>query len=285
MKVALSAFADEATDVFSEQLIALKQNNVPYIELRFLDGKSIVDVSIDEAKSYKQMMDDAGIKAWAIGSPLGKIKVDEDFDVHLEKAKHVFRLAQIFGTDKIRMFSFFTEDCVKDRGEVLRKLNILKALADEFKVKLYHENEKDIYGAKALECKDILDNVHGINCVFDPANFVQVNQPVGEALEILQNRIGYYHIKDAMFVSGAVVPAGKGEGELDAVVKSISQDTTLTVEPHLTVFTAYSSIDSSELKTEYVFESRMQAFCVAVNAIKEILIKNGYKEEGQEWIK
>ena len=47
--------------------------------------------------------------------------------------------------------------------------------------------------------------------VFDPANFVQCGIDTIEAFELLQDRITYLHIKDAL-PDGSVVPAGKGHG-------------------------------------------------------------------------
>ena len=55
-------------------------------------------------------------------------------------------------------------------------------------------------------------------------------------------------------------------------------DTVLTLEPHLAVFDAYASIDNSEMKHKFHFTSNNEAFDCAVKAIKEILVKAGYKE-------
>jgi hypothetical protein len=77
----------------------------------------------------------------------------------------------------------------------------------------------------------------------------------------------------------------KGDGMLEEMVKGIDKDTVLTLEPHLTIFSGYSEIDKTELKTHYKYPSRADAFADAVKCIKDILIKNGYKEEGNQWIK
>ena len=47
---------------------------------------------------------------------------------------------------------------------------------------------------------------------------------------------------------------------------------------HLAVFDAYASIDNSEMKHKFHFTSNNEAFDCAVKAIKEILVKAGYKE-------
>ncbi|MFR6590859.1 MAG: hypothetical protein ACLURV_13000 [Gallintestinimicrobium sp.] len=43
----------------------------------------------------------------AIGSPIGKIGIDDDFDAHLQKLSHTEQMADIFETPYIRMFSLY----------------------------------------------------------------------------------------------------------------------------------------------------------------------------------
>jgi hypothetical protein len=100
----------------------------------------------------------------------------------------------------------------------------------------------------------------------------------------LAKKTGYFHIKDAL-VSGEVVPSGKGDGNIDLLVKSIDKNTTLTLEPHLAVFEGYSHIDHTELKNKYVFKTARNAFATAVSSLKEILKNNGYVEENKVWKK
>ena len=65
---------------------------------------------------------------------------------------------------------------------------------------LLHENEKDIYGAMAPECKKLMDTFYGdhFKAIFDFANFVQCGQDTLEAYEMLKSYIAYIHVKDAL---------------------------------------------------------------------------------------
>ena len=103
----LSAFADEASTDFTGQLAALKRNGISLIELRGLDGKNIAEIDEQQAESYAAALREAQISVWSIGSPIGKISIDGDLSGHFEKLRHLCRLAKIFGTDKMRVFSFF----------------------------------------------------------------------------------------------------------------------------------------------------------------------------------
>ena len=84
----LSAFADEVSSDFLEQVKYLSKENVGYIEPRFINKKNIMDLTKDELDEAKKMIQDHGLKVSAIGSPIGKVKLDEPFGPHLDKFQH-----------------------------------------------------------------------------------------------------------------------------------------------------------------------------------------------------
>ena len=104
--IRLAAFADEASAAFTGQLAALARNGISLIELRGLDGVNIGEIGEAQAKAYAASLREAGVEVWSIGSPIGKISIDGDLAAHFDKLRHLCRLAQIFGTDKMRIFSF-----------------------------------------------------------------------------------------------------------------------------------------------------------------------------------
>lgn len=286
MAIQLSAFADECSSSFAGQIDALRRNNIPYIEIRNVDGVNVSRLSEQAAAEYSRQLQQAGIQVWSIGSPLGKIKITDDFEPHLELTRHTVKLAKIFGCKRIRMFSFFTAEHDKYRNEVIKRLNRMCAVAREGGVQLCHENEKDIYGDKAHYAKDLIDNVEGLKSIFDPANYVQVGQNMDEALLSMATVADYYHIKDALTGSGEVTPAGLGDGKLREMLAMLEgKDKVLSLEPHLRIFDGYKNIDSHELKNKYTFASNEEAFDTAANALKGLLIELGYKEAGQKWVK
>ena len=198
MQIRLSAFADEAADDFGKQLRILQKERIPYIELRGVDGKNVAALTENEVKRCAEMLRDAEIRVWAVGSPLGKISLKDDFSAHLETAKRIFAAAKILGTDKIRVFSFYTAEPQREETEIFARMTRLAALAKEYGVFLYHENEKEIYGDTPQRVKRLLGHVNGLKCVFDPANFVQCGEDVSKAIDLLREDADYYHIKDAL---------------------------------------------------------------------------------------
>lgn len=278
----LSAFADECSPSLDGQIEGLKKNGIGYIEIRGVDGKNVADLTEDEMKAAKAKLDAAGIKVSAIGSPVGKIKTDDDMDAHMEVLANCIKAAKIFGTKNIRMFSFYMaegktrEEC---RPEVMARLARMLELAKKEGVTLCHENEKDIYGESAECCLDIQKEFGGeIKLIFDPANFIVVgHEPYPHAFELLGDKIHYMHIKDAIHGVG-VFPAGKGQGGIPEIIaaldKAVDGDLILTVEPHLKVFKGFEALENGE-KTQMpnTYASSEEAFAAACDAIKVIIAK------------
>lgn len=281
--IKLCAFADEADANLSGQIAALNRNGVGYIELRGINGTNVSKITEDEARGYMRELADGGIKVWSIGSPIGKIKITDDLEEHIELLRHICRLANIFECDKIRMFSFY--DAYDSEELVFATLNRMVAVAGEYGVTLYHENEKEIYGDVATRVKKLAENVPGMRFIYDPANFIESCEYPEATLDALFDMTGYFHIKDCQIDGKAIVPAGFGDGEIARIVSKIERDTVLSVEPHLVVFSGYSEFDSTEMQNKFSFKSNGEAFDAAVAAIRSVILNAGYKETDGGFIK
>lgn len=276
-KCLISGFADEIGETMDEQLETLKKLDLHYIELRAADGKGIASYTEEEAVELKKKLDENVVHVSAIGSPIGKIQITDPFEPHFETFKNVVRMAKIFDTKYIRMFSFFMpegEDPAKYRDEVILRLKKMIAYAKEQDVVLLHENEKDIYGDIAVRVKDLFDTLgcENFKCTFDFANFVQVKQDTLEAYDLLKDVIHYIHIKDANMETGVVVPAGEGDGHVTEILQMLSEsgyEGYLSLEPHLGEFATFKSLE--QLDTEMEKKSGPWAYETAYNALKKIL--------------
>lgn len=274
MKFQLSAFADEADSMLSGQISAMKENGISYLEIRGVDGENIADISVQKAKEIRRQLDDASLKVWSLGSPYGKIGIEDDFGPHLEKFKKSLEIADILGTKHIRLFSFYipqedTYDKYKDA--VMQRLEQFIKAAKGSDIILCHENEKDIYGDIASRCLEIHKAFPEIKAIFDLANFIQCGQDTKEAWTLLAPYVEYMHIKDAL-ADGSVVPAGKGIGNLPYLLENY-QGSVLTLEPHLSVFEGLANLEANNksIVGNYCYPSSRAAFDAAVNALKELI--------------
>ena len=103
-KLVLSAFADEYCDDFLTQCEAMKGFGIGYIELRGVNGKNVSALTDGEIKTVKKILSDTGMKISAIGSPIGKITLDGDFENHLDTAKRIYDYAEELNVKNIRIF-------------------------------------------------------------------------------------------------------------------------------------------------------------------------------------
>ena len=291
-KFILSAFADEAGTTLDEQIAALKRNDIFYIEPRNINGKPILTLTDDELIKVKETLDENGIKVNSLGSPIGKYSIKDDFDTHLADFHRAIEVCKLLGTDKMRIFSFFVEqnELSEYRDEVIRRLNTMVKIAQENGIKLCHENESDIYGQNPEEMRDLMNNVHGLYGIFDPANYRMNGCDVIEGIYATLLNLAYLHIKDAIYESQIIVPAGDGEGQIAEVLNIVNDATDdtiyLTLEPHLFLFDAYKLIDNHELKGKYTFSNNSESFDFAANALKKLLHDCGYeKDEKGIWKK
>ena len=292
-KFVISAFADEAGSSLEEQIAALKENGVGYIEPRNICKKGILTLTEEELQLVKAKLDENGIKVNSLGSPIGKYPIEKPLEDHLADLERAFRACEILDTKNIRMFSFFIP---KDRtateftDEVVRRLGVMCELAEARGIQLCHENEKGIYGQNPEEVEVLVDSVPGLKFIFDGANYRECNCDTIKGAEATLKRLGYMHIKDAIYDPHMIVPAGEGEARLDEVIEMMNAATDgvvyLTVEPHLHIFDAFKDIDDTELKGKYTFNTQREAFDHAVNALKALLTKLGYERNGNnEWIR
>ena len=274
--IRLCAFADEANETLEGQIAALQRNNIGLLEIRNVAGKNVKDLTLEEAENYAKVLEQNGIRVWSIGSPVGKVKIDVDFEQYLEEVRHICRLANIFGATKIRMFSFF--EAYEQGEKVIEYLTKLVEVANEFGVTMCHENEKDVYGDTVARVEELMDSVPGLKFVYDPANYLQCGQSVSEAMDKFHARTEYFHVKDVIVETDELVPAGHGDGQIKTLVERITDDKVITVEPHLAVFSGYSAIDNTVMKHKFHFSSNENSFDFAVGELKKIIISCGYHE-------
>ena len=283
VKFKLSAFSDEYSPSLDEQIEGLITNKIRMTELRGVDGINVSDLTPLQASDVHKKLESSGISVSAIGSPLGKIKITDPFEPHLDKLKNTCETADTLFCSRIRMFSFYIPDGKYDeyKNEVIDRIGKMLDIADEYGVKLCHENEKGIYGDTPERCLELLNEFDGrLGCVFDPANFIQCGcEPFEYSYNLLKTHITYLHIKDAL-PNGTVVPAGMGCGcipELLAVINLAHQgDFILTIEPHLRVFKGLDKLENPNNASVVAnsYPSSAEAFKAAVENLRYCIPRN-----------
>jgi sugar phosphate isomerase/epimerase len=278
----ISAFGDEIAPALEEQIAVLRAEGVAGLELRSAWGVNVVELEVERLDQAARLLQQAGISVSAIGSPLGKVDIDSDFDEELSRFRAALQAAKRLQTEKIRVFSFFIPDGRhgKFRDDVLGRMSVFAREAAAHGITLVHENESYIYGDDAEHCRDLIESVGSpaLQVAFDPANFVQVGvRPFDEAWPMLAKHVVHFHVKDAVSVDrdgiapyparapdlnlmASVRPAGEGEGQLPELLSALEQKDYrgfLVVEPHLHF--RLHEMDGAE------------RFAVALGAVRQLL--------------
>lgn len=277
-QIILSGFSDEIAPEFDVQLEAIREFGLSHIELRAADGVNVSDFTKDKVKEIKEKLDAAGIAVSSIGSPIGKIGIEDEFAPHLDKLKRTLEIQKELDAPYVRMFSFYLpkdRDPGDFRDQVLDRVGRMVEEAKAWDSVLLHENEKGIYGDNAPRCKDLMDAFYGPNFrgVFDFANFVEVGQETLPAYELLKPYVEYVHIKDALKKEKKVVPVGYGDGHVKEILGDLiggGWKGFLSLEPHLTDFAGLGALEQDAQKRGSAMDGK-SAWKLALDSLRNIL--------------
>lgn len=242
----LAAFADEISPNLDEQIRVCRENGVTHFELRAVNKINVLDFDDALKNEIKSKLAANKMGVVSIGSPIGKVAIDRPWGEHFERFKIAVSLAEFFGAPLIRLFSYYPAggegkgDLDAIRDEVMRRFRDKLEYIKDKNVTLVHENEKGIYGDVGRRCIDLMTTINHpkLRSAFDFANFVQCKQRPLECWPQLKPFTAHIHIKDAVWDTGKVVPAGHGDGQLEPILTDAYKSGYrgfLSLEPHLKV--------------------------------------------------
>jgi sugar phosphate isomerase/epimerase len=283
----ISGFSDEISSDFDTQLEVVSNLGMKYISLRGIDEKNIGDFTVDEFKeSVQPRLQKAGIRVSSIGSPIGKVFIndEEGFAKQKQMLDTLCRISNLLDCNYIRIFSFYIpkgEDADQYRSQVVSKLKEFAAIAEKYNVILLHENEKDIFGDIGRRCHEILTEVGSpyFKGIFDFANFVQCGEDTGECYDLLKDEIVYIHIKDAVTTDSQNVVCGTGDGKIPELLAEFIKNGYkgfLTLEPHLVLFDSLKDLeleDAAEIIKDNKGLDGASGYRLQYEALIEILNK------------
>ena len=274
----ISGFSDEIASDVDTQFSVLNKLGITYFEPRGINEKNISLLSDEEIDELAAKMKQYNIQASSIGSPIGKIKLSDDFEAHFELFRRVVEISRRLGTKYIRIFSFYhdgKEWTPEQRSQVISRLQRMIDYAKDAGVVLLHENEKDIYGDTVERCEDLMQTLFGdhFKAVFDPANFIQCEQDVHLAFETLKSYVCYVHVKDARATDKEVVPAGRGDADFLHLLRRLIEsgyDGFLSLEPHLGSFEGLGDLELDD-RMLHLPKSGEGTFTLAYQCLLEII--------------
>jgi sugar phosphate isomerase/epimerase len=242
----LSAFADEISPDPQEQVDVLASCGVRHIELRSILKTNVLDLSELQVQELKALLDRHGFKLSAIGSPIGKVKIDQPFEPHLQRFRRAIELCQVFGTPSIRIFSYYPPGDAADwnavaeswQKEVFARMQQKADLAEQANLRLLHENEHRIFGDSPERVAALFAAVSSpsLRAVYDAANYVFCGYDPWRSWELTRDETAHFHAKDWVAGEQHGCPVGQGQGrwpEVLADAQARGYRGFATLEPHL----------------------------------------------------
>ncbi len=282
MNWTLSAFSDEAGPSADQQINALLRAGLRFIDIRNIDGHSITELPIEQAKIVKLKLDDHGITTQMLGSPIGKIQVDDELLLDIDKLNHLGEMAPIFGCGAVRMFSYYNKSELSHdewQKHTLERLSTLRDRAEKMGLILYHENERHIFGDLTADVETLatLRNAN-FKLIFDFDNYQQSGEDVWATWERLRDRTDAIHLKDST-EDNMHVPVGQGNGQVEKILADAVKtgwSGPVTLEPHLTHSkSVVSTGPSGQQNQAYAEMDSAESFEIAAQAAKDLLEKVG----------
>jgi sugar phosphate isomerase/epimerase len=241
----LSAFADEISPDPQQQLDVLRQCGIRHLELRSILKTNVLDLTDLQVSELKSLLDRHGFQLSAIGSPIGKVKIDDPFEPHLKRFQRAIDLCHVFGTRNIRLFSYYPAeqgDWSTWRREVMDRMVQKARRAEQAGVRLVHENEHRIYGDSPERVQDLLETVSAqvgtehFGAAYDPANYVFCGYDPWQGWQRTKRWTIHFHIKDWVPGEPHGRVAGEGHGRIPEVMAeavAMNYDGFAVLEPHL----------------------------------------------------
>ncbi len=217
-QIPIAAITDEYSPDLATALDAMVETGMTGAELRVLWGKNILDLSNEELKWAREMLNERNLKAISIASPIlkcvlpGSPDIDTRFQHDVFNSKHTFEdqprlaeraffIAKFLGAPIVRVFSYWrTIEPEKCFDGIVKALDGLcrQAAAEGLIVGLENEHACNI--STAADTAKVLAALPNGNLkvVWDPANcLISGQDPFPEGYRQLPaDRICHVHAKD-----------------------------------------------------------------------------------------
>lgn len=228
----LAVITDEISDDLTHALAVCSELGIRTVELRVVNGRSIVDHNDESLREIKAQLDEGGFDICNIASPFLKTHLGDGSDTignthgakeltreqHQDVLKRSLEIAHLLDAPMVRAFSFWrVRDPEAVREEILETLaRATEITADAGKL-LGLENEHACNIGSGTEAAWYLERITdlALELIWDPGNISALGVVPDKAqYDAVADRIGHVHVKDgnAIPADHFVVP---GEGVCD----------------------------------------------------------------------
>ncbi|WP_178130455.1 sugar phosphate isomerase/epimerase [Reyranella sp. CPCC 100927] len=239
-RLLLSVIGDEIGPTLDEMLSFCAENGVSRLEMRTVEGRNLLGMTLDEVAAIAARIHKARITVPTFVSPVLKWpapgrtstgKADFAFDPANCPApdpfQHAFDIALMLGATRLRIFSWLAYDGFTP-ADLAEPLAALCALADTYGVDLQMENEPVCNVATIADLGAVLGTFahRRLRPLVDICNvYTRGAPPAPSDLRAVAPRTDHLHLKDYSIATGKVVPIGQGDVDFAGLLPILLGDT------------------------------------------------------------
>lgn len=228
----IGVVTDEISNDLQEAIDIAKSWGLKYIELHSVWGKNICDVDPATLSKVISIVRKSGMIVTNIDSLTMRCHLsdDQEYAQHIDHLLRSIQIAPLFGTNIVRLFSFWKE---KDPDEnlIFEKLELPIKIAEREGIILGFEN---VSSGNIGTSDDLVKlfkyfDSPNLKLIWDPGNAYAAGEkaPYPNGYEKIKDKIIHVHLKDAMFdENGRNVwkPIGKGKVDYYGQLKALAED-------------------------------------------------------------
>jgi sugar phosphate isomerase/epimerase len=228
-RLALAVIGDEIGPSVTEMLSFCDENKVRRLDMRTVDGRNLLGMTLDEVDAIGRQLKTAGISVPTFVSPVlkwaapGKApaggKVDFAFDPSTcptdDPVAHAFDIATVLGASKIRVFTYLRYPGFKP-DDLVAPMGRLVDLAERHDTAVEIENEPVCNIGSMPELTGYFASLGEpspwLRPLVDIGNSWSMGQPPSDDdFETLGPMVDLIHLKDRDFEAKRTVPLGDGK--------------------------------------------------------------------------
>lgn len=239
--------SDEVSEDFETALKWIHAQGLDWVELRNLWGTYVTDLEDRDVVRAKRLLERYGIRVSTVDTAFLKVtlpgstalpndQMTQPFGIypyseHDAVLLRGFEKARKFGTDKVRIFSFWR---VSDPREIFEKvkLRLVRSveMAEKARIRLLLENEHACNVGTGTELAEMLQAIPSrrLSGLWDPGNsFAGGEEPYPKGYSKLdKGRIRHMHLKDAIRDENGHrwTPVGQGQTDIRGQLSALSRD-------------------------------------------------------------
>lgn len=239
----LAVITDEISEDLRHALAVCTDLGIRDVELRSIDGASIVDKTDTQIADIRALLTDGGFRVVNIASPFLKTHISDDQvavgNVHSAKSlsreqhwdvlKRSLNIAHALDVPMVRAFSFWrVQNPESVREDILETLTKATEMAKNAGKTLGLENEHACNIGDGLEAKWYLDRITdpALGLIWDPGNIAALGHlPDRAQYRAVAHRIAHVHVKDADAIPFTTfVPPGQGVCDWEQQLRWLHDD-------------------------------------------------------------